>query len=234
MPVRAVLFDLGETLVGNNLNTFETFHRILESAGFTVSVRQVEEAFHLLKDGEGVVFDQLQGKIPPQDLYSLWDSMVLRALGIEDDGTLAIAIDNQWNAVSSPFAYPDVAPFLAFLKERGIKTGIVSNAYQEEIQDILEIVGLDPREFGVIVGGDTVHRAKPDPYIFQYAVETLGIPPSEAIFVGNQMEKDYTAAEKAGLVPFLVLRSSSGTLPEGIRTVTTLEALYEVVEEHIP
>jgi FMN phosphatase YigB (HAD superfamily) len=232
MPVRAVLFDLGGTLIGNNLDTFETFHRILESAGISIPVQQVEEAFSRVKEGEGAIFYQLMGKIPPAELYGLWDSMILRALGVEDDGTLAGIIDNQWIAVSSPFVYSDVAPFLGFLKERGIKTGIISNAYQEEIQMILEIVGLDP-EFDVIVGGDTIKRVKPDPCVFQYAVETLGIHPGEALYVGNVVEKDYTAAEKAGLIPFLIIHSQREDLPEGVRTVTTLTALQKVVEDLI-
>ncbi|MGC1120224.1 MAG: HAD family hydrolase [Candidatus Methanofastidiosia archaeon] len=233
MPVRAVLFDLGGTLIGNNLNTFEIFHKILESAGISVSVQKVEETFIRVKEGEGVIFDQLLGKIPSIELYSLWDSMVLRALGIEDDGALARTIDSQWIAASSPFAYHDVAPFLAFLREKGIKTGIISNGYQEEIQRILEIVGLDPQGFDVIVGGDTIKRAKPDPCVFQYAVETLGITPNEAMYVGNLMEKDYTAAERAGLIPFLVIRSPRGDLLEGVRTVATLTALQKVVEDHL-
>jgi FMN phosphatase YigB (HAD superfamily) len=230
MPVRAVLFDLGGTLVGNNLSICETFHKILESAGISISIQQVEEAFTRVEEGEGAIFHQLLGKIPPAELYSLWDSMVLRALGIEDDGTLASTIDSHWIAVSSPFVYSDVVPFLGFLKERGIKTGIISNGYREEIQRILEIVGLDP-EFDVIVGGDTIKRVKPDHCVFQYAVETLGIQPGEALYVGNIVEKDYTAAEKAGLIPFLVVRSQKEDLPEGVRTVTTFAALQRVVED---
>jgi HAD superfamily hydrolase (TIGR01662 family) len=232
MPVRAVFFDLGGTLIGNNLSTFETFQKILESAGFSISIPQVEEAFTRVKEGEGAIFYQLLGKIPPTELYGLWDSMILRALGIEDDGTLASTVDSQWFAVSSPFVYSDVVPFLIFLKENGIKTGIISNAYQEEIREILEIVGLDP-EFDVIVGGDTIKKVKPDPGVFQYAMETLGIHPGEALYVGDEVERDYTAAERAGLMPFLVIRAQSEDLPEGVRTITTFAALQKVVEDLI-
>lgn len=219
--------------MGNDLNIYETFHRILESQGISVSAQQVEEVFVRVKAGEGLIFDQLLGKIPPNELYCLWDSMILRALGIEDDGTLAHIIDSEWNTISAPFVYPDVVPFLSFLKKRGIRTGIISNAYQEEIQRILEMVGLDPLEFDIIVGGDTVKRVKPDPLVFQYAVEALEIAPVEALYVGNLMEKDYSAAEKAGLIPFLVLRSPSDDLPEGTKAVTSLEALQDVMRDNL-
>ncbi len=209
MPTKAVLFDLGGTLIENVLNPFETFQKILENRGIRVTVEDVERAFTATGEELGDRFVQLAGKIPFIELYRTWNLYVLKVLGVEDEN-LAKKVNEQWLNVCGIAVYSDVPEILVYLRERGIKTGIISNAYEEEIYQICEMADMDTNLFDVIVGADTVENMKPGPEIFLHALHVLGVAPEEAIYVGNSLEKDYRGAEKAGLKPVLLLREGKG------------------------
>lgn len=226
MPIKAVLFDLGDTLIGNSLTAFETFQKILEKNSIRVTTRNVEEAFVTAKKELEPPFEQLIGKIPLLEFYQLWDSLVLKALKVEDDGFLAKQIYEHWFNVCGITLFPDVTPALTMLRKKKIKTGIISNAYEEEIYQILAEVDLSG--FDIVVGSDTVRKAKPDPEVFLYAVKKLSIPPKEAVYVGNDIEKDYKGAEKAGMNPLLIVRENADV--SDVKYIKSLAGLAEYME----
>ena len=131
--------------------------------------------------------------MPLLEFYTMWNSLVLKALAVEDDGFLAKEIYERCFSFCGILLYPDVIPALTTLKKKKIKTGVISNAYEEEIHQILAEVDLS--EFDIIVGSDTVKKAKPDPEVFLYAARKLNIPAEEAVFVGDDLEKDYRGAD---------------------------------------
>lgn len=224
MLTKAVLFDLGDTLIGNVLNACETFQNILDQNGVHVSVEEVEKAFAAARKELHPPFEQLIGKMPLSEFYTMWDSLVLKALAVEDDGFLAKEINEQWFSVCGILLFPDVIPALTTLKKKKIKTGVISNAYEEEIYHILGEVGLN--EFDIVVGSDTVKKAKPDPEVFLYVAENLGILPEEAVFVGDDLEKDYKGAERAGMNPLLLVRGDD-TVPAPVNYIRSLRELQK-------
>lgn len=226
MSIKAVFFDLGDTLIESSSSAFETFQKILKTQGVYVSVEEVENAFTAAREELGDKFEQLIGRIPSSEFYRMWDSCVLKALRITDNGDLARIIHEQWSTTIKIMMFPDVKPTLTILKGKGIKTGIISNAYEEEIREICEGVGLDELFFDIIVGSDTAQKAKPDPEIFTYALRKLKITPEEAIFVGNDLEKDYNGAKRAGMNPFLIVRGDAET-PEPVTYIRSLRDLID-------
>ena len=98
MKTRAVLFDMGGTLVFATCSESETFRRILGSVGITRKRRDIEEALSKAKkelDAEG--FAEEFGKIPRGKFWKRRDSCVLKHLGIEDQkGELARVLDLRW------------------------------------------------------------------------------------------------------------------------------------------
>jgi putative hydrolase of the HAD superfamily len=224
MPIKAVLFDLGGTLIRNELTTFETFQKILECKGVNVTVKEVEKAFEEAHLKYGSEYDDMAGKVPLSELYTVWDAHVLHALGV-DDGNLAREIDEKWLEFCGIGIFPDVTITLDILKCKGIKIGIISNAYEEEIYGICGMVDLKA-DFDVIVGVDTAKRRKPHPEIFMHALERLDVKPEEALYVGNSVEKDYHGAERVGMYPFLIVRSDA-QVDENIKCVRTLVSLVD-------
>ena len=86
--------------------------------------------------------------------------------------------------------------------------GIVSTKYRRRIEGILERERLLD-SFAVIVGGEDVSQHKPDPQSLLLALDRLGVPAREALYVGDSVT-DAQAARRAG-VPFVAVLS--GTTP---------------------
>ncbi len=89
---------------------------------------------------------------------------------------------------------PDV---LDALEARGIAWGIVTNKAMRFTAPLAAKLGLATRA-GAIVGGDTTAFAKPHPAPLLHAADLLDIPPSECIYVGDDL-RDMTAGHAAGM-----------------------------------
>jgi phosphoglycolate phosphatase len=68
---------------------------------------------------------------------------------------------------------------------------------ESAVRRALAVHGLDGH-VGSVVGRDSVETRKPDPGPLLAALETLGVPPERALFVGDS-ERDAAAARAAGV-----------------------------------
>jgi 2-haloalkanoic acid dehalogenase type II len=201
--VKAVLFDLGGTLVYTT-EIPKVYKRILEAHGIKRSLQEISHAHeetenHLDIRELALLFDEY---------WIRWNLQILKRLGIRENmRTLAETIANQWWNYSDVELYPDVKETLQQLKARGLKIGIVTNGLESDYRQILQKVGL-LNSFDVIVGIDTVGKMKPHKDIFLYALNKLEVSASETLFVGDRLEEDYEGAKKAGLRPLLIDRDN--------------------------
>ena len=230
MSIKAVLFDLDSTLIERSFSVSEAFHKILNKRGIQVPIKEIEKALIEVKKELEDAFEEQHGKIPVFEFYKTWNFYVLKALGIEDpEGDISKEAYEQWVNFSGIKVYPDAKSTLTALRRKGIKTGIISGGYEEEIQRILEAVGLDEPPFDVIVGSNTIKKRKPDPEIFLYALRMLGVEPEESIFVGDDLKRDYNAAKRVGMKPFLFVKLESSA-PENVRKIKNLMSLIEYLD----
>jgi HAD superfamily hydrolase (TIGR01509 family) len=89
---------------------------------------------------------------------------------------------------------------LESLRSRGLKLGLVSNAFDppELLHRDLGRMGLAER-LDVAVFSSEVGRRKPDPLIFRTALDRLGVEPGRALFVGDSLEADIAGAAGLGM-----------------------------------
>ncbi len=209
MAIKAVLFDLGGTLIKYDVvHAGEIFQRILISLGISRSLAETEIAFlNAEKEAKDTDLPSSFGKIKCEEYWHQWDSLVLKHLGIAENVELARIVQSKWFDFVNFKLYPEVEDVLLELQQRGLKLGLISTAYEEEIYFILEEVDLEKASFDIIVGVDTVEKVKPDRDIFRYAISKLNVRPEEAIFVGDHVEADYNGAENAGLHALLIDRT---------------------------
>lgn len=92
--------------------------------------------------------------------------------------------------------FPGIAQVLAAIEEAGSRWGVVTNKREDLARIMLERLDLSARS-GVLIGGDTLARHKPDPLPVTTACEWLGVSPSEAVFVGDDT-RDIAAGRSAG------------------------------------
>lgn len=240
LKIKAVLFDLGNTLVYSRPEM--TFQRILADHGVTKPLAEVKEA--IIRGNAEFDIRKHEG-LSAHAFYTLWNIIQLKHLGLEGSKArrLAATIDSQWWKYAEFHVYSDVERSLHRLKQMGLKLGIITGGFEEDIEAIMPKTGLDDL-FDVKVGVDTTGKRKPHPKAFKHALEQLGLKPSEAIFVGDNFKADYEGAEKAGMIPVLIRRKGPPVqklfteicleLPSGIRSIQRLDEILDVLKKTNP
>ena len=92
--------------------------------------------------------------------------------------------------------YPGAEEVLAELERRGVPMAIVTSRLRHATLRGLDICGLS-RHFEVIITPEDVRNAKPHPEPVLLALERLGVPAAEALFVGDSPH-DIAAGRAAG------------------------------------
>jgi putative hydrolase of the HAD superfamily len=92
------------------------------------------------------------------------------------------------------------------LRDRGLKVGLVSNAFDPGwlLHEDLARMGLGER-LDVAVFSSEVGKRKPHPAIFEAALERLGVEPERALFVGDRRYEDVRGSKEAGMTAVLAL-----------------------------
>ncbi len=106
--------------------------------------------------------------------------------------------------------FPDAPPFLAALRERGLKLVCVSN-WDVSLGDVLERCGLAAALDGVVSSAE-VGASKPDPAVFERALEIAGTTASRALHVGDTVEEDVAGARAAGIRVLHLDRDGGGDI----------------------
>jgi putative hydrolase of the HAD superfamily len=120
------------------------------------------------------------------------------ALGVDGDLTEVLLASLRFRA------YPDAAPALTNLRERGLRIVVVSN-WDHSLHERLEETGLAPLVDGAVASAELGH-AKPEREIFEHALELAGAAPGAALHAGDSPREDVEGALAAGLRAVLVAR----------------------------
>ncbi len=136
----------------------------------------------------------------------------LRALGVPEDRLDDEAADAclrayNWGSIPGVRLYPDALEVIHHLRARGLRLGLVTNAFAPMWMREREMarLGLPPDLFGCRVCSADVGYLKPHPAIFQHALRSLGVRPEEAVFVGDNPEADIAGAQGVGMRAILRL-----------------------------
>ena len=181
--ISAVLFDYGMVLSDvPEAADWRLLERVLdvEEEAFQAAYWKYRDAYD-----RGALSAQTYWEIVARDLNKPIDAAILRAL-IDAD----TVVWTQPNLVMIEWA--------ASLNRAGMKTGILSN-----IGDAMEagVLGRFPAlaEFTHHTFSHRLGIAKPDAAIYRHAVEGLGVPVGEILFVDDR-EENIRAARVAGMV----------------------------------
>jgi putative hydrolase of the HAD superfamily len=106
---------------------------------------------------------------------------------------------------------------LEALRNRGLKTGLVSNATDPGwlLRADLERQGLAPYLDTVVLSSELGKR-KPHPAIFQAALSELGAAPERTLFVGDRLVEDVRGPAELGMATVQALWFRADENPEGI------------------
>lgn len=193
--IRAVLFDLGGTLVDDRdyagwVDLARRVYLDLDADTLAHFVAEVEREF----DAHPPTVDR------EEEFVEFWRQILRRSAGKEIDRRVAVQYLALLREAEGPVRlFSDVRRCLDQLRAERRHLGIVSNSTSEaSVRRILHRVGiLDYFERVVSSGSEGV--AKPAAEIFRRATARLGVRPEEALYVGNLPTTDVRAAAAAGL-----------------------------------
>lgn len=178
--VKAVIFDLDGTL----LNTLDDLHNSVSYALKSLSLPPRTRNETRLAVGDGI------GNLIARSIENGKDSPLF------DQCLTLFQKHYQQHNADATAPYPEILPLLHTLRQHGIAIGIVSNKIDSAVQ------ALTHRYFeGLIdsaVGEREGVRRKPCPDSLFHCLETLGIAPENAIYVGDS-EQDILTAQNAKL-----------------------------------
>jgi putative hydrolase of the HAD superfamily len=109
--------------------------------------------------------------------------------------------------LSTPWvAAPQAVDVLWSLSNAGYLLAVVSNAFgtvAEELQQngVCSITGETMPRVGIVIDSHIVGLEKPDPRIFNLALDALGVEASRSLYVGDTVKFDVLGAQAAGLHP---------------------------------
>ena len=129
--------------------------------------------------------------------------------------------------------FKDAIPILAELKRRGINLGIIANQPLGTAERLKKWGMI--KFFDVIAASAELGIAKPDPAIFQWALEQANCIPRNAVMVGDRLDNDIAPANRTGIHTVRLLRGigayhepqSRDELPE--YTIRTLAELFDLI-----
>lgn len=189
-PLAGVLFDLDGTLLDTASDIARALNRALAESG--LEPLPVSEVSRMIGRGSPILIERAVAARG-------------RVMGEADQAALLERFFHHYGELeetneSDAQPYPGVSETLRCLHEHGMRMAVVTNKHQRFASGLLHRLDL-MRWIGVIVGGDTCERRKPDPQPLLFACESLAVPPAQALMVGDSIN-DVTAA-RAALIPIL-------------------------------
>ena len=219
MDVRAIAFDVNGTLVhiltdDHSAQIFRAAGHFLTYQGIDLRRHQVQELyFRHLKDQQHASAEEY----PEFDAPAIWKAIIdehetdfTRDLPLEKRAQMPLFLAEMTRGVARRKLrlYPHVRKVLGVLRER-FPLALVTDAQSAYARGELHRVGLLEFFDPIVVSGDHGYR-KPDRRLFQLALDGLGVPAEQTLYIGNDMHRDIYGARQAGM-PTVMFDSDQGT-----------------------
>lgn len=207
--IRAVFFDFGDTLASLSPTKEDLFLQAAASLGIKLSLPVVRRAYQI------VDFHNKYSSVNLKDraaFYRSYNEQLCEALGVSSHfDQLQPGLVTNFKEKKSWQLLEDVPQILTRLQQRRIPLAIVAN-WDRDLPELTEQLGI--REFfGTIVSSQQAGVEKPDPAIFNRALENMSLSADESVlYLGNEYRADVMGARSAGLLPVLIDRF--GLYPE--------------------
>ncbi len=182
--IKMIFFDAGNVFVSDDPSgcfAYEELYKRITADGTRMSP---EEFFRLrtehIQQGGGLW--SFVAQYVPEAEFKVWQKAVRDAMYC------------QWSKLSPAIkSMNDVPERLA----NHYRLGIIANQ-PEQMEDVLVERGLR-QYFEVIALSDALGLYKPDPKLYEWAIEKSGLPAHQTLMVGDRIDNDIIPAKKVGM-----------------------------------
>jgi putative hydrolase of the HAD superfamily len=211
MPIKAVLFDMFDTLMLIEKNhefyspSLMRMYRYLNKNGIDVPFDKFNAVYIEVRDALYAKAD-LNFEEPH---FNVRVSEALKSLGYNYDVSSPLVIEATGEFCEEFMKYVRIDENAeAMLKgvHGRYKLGIISNfAIPECVLKLLKVNNLNGL-FDVVVVSAAVNKRKPSPEIFQSTLKALGVSASETVFVGDTIDADIEGPKAVGMKTIYIER----------------------------
>ncbi len=202
--IRTILFDAAGTLFYLTKTVGDHYAYVGREVGLDLDAQQLERAFH-------AAWQQMPRRPAidgprENDDKGWWRELVGRMFDQVSRSLSEFDRDNFFEIAYEHFAeagvwklYPEVLDVLEQLQER-FQLAVVSN-FDGRLRLILRNLGIS-KYFAHVFISSELGADKPDPEIFRRALKVMHLNANEVLHVGDDPERDWKAANEAGLLVF--------------------------------
>lgn len=220
-PIRAVLFDLDNTLADRDAafsNWCRWFARERLALTNDEAIAEVVATMVAMDD---------DGRLPRETFFHQVKSQHPRLDAEVDE--LVEAFRSELSTHLPPLD-DAAAALLAALDGAQLPWGIVTNGSSQHQRRKLRHLGLETRA-GCILISEDVGLRKPDAAIFRLAAERLGVPTQQVLFVGDHPAADVMGAARTGMQTAWLQRNRSW--PDHLTAVSPDHQISSLRDVHV-
>ncbi|MGP4038991.1 HAD family hydrolase [Gracilibacillus sp. D59] len=256
--INTIIFDLDDTLLWDKKSVKTAFEETCQLANekYGVDPEQLEEAVReearkLYQGYETYEFTQMIGINPFEGLWGnflddhtyfkkmaeivpdyrkdAWTNG-LKKMGIDDEGFGEyLAEQFPINRKKNPFVYEETFSVLKKLKN-DYQLVMLTNGSPDLQNTKLTITPELKDYFDHIIISGGFGKGKPDPSIFEHALETAGVTKDEALMVGDNLMTDILGANRTGIQSVWINRENKQpTDVQPTHQIKHLEDLYTIL-----
>jgi putative hydrolase of the HAD superfamily len=242
MDIRAVAFDVNGTLI--EIQTEDGREQIFRAVAHFLTYQGIDMRRHEVRDLYFQILKDQQHSSPEEhpefDAVEIWSKIInghmtdfTSQLPAEKLRQMPGFLAEMYRGISRRQCrlYPHVRDVLDILRPH-FPLAVVTDAQSAYARGELHKVGLLDYFDPIVVSGDYGYR-KPDRRLFQTAIDGLGVPAANTLYIGNDMHRDVYGAREAGMRT-VMFDSPQGTkeysdcVPD--HTITDYRALLEILE----
>jgi len=231
--IRAVFFDLDDTLVGDGavdaallaIGELAARHPDLDTDAMRTANATVWSGCWA-SQGEQWMRGELKDDALTREVWRRTLSGAGAGGELVDE-----AVELHLEAERRTFAlFEDSRDVLVELRRRGIPIGLITNGPSAFQREKLRTVGIDGL-FDVVVASGDIGVLKPDAEIFRHALDRAGVLSAASLHVGDSFAADVMGAVGAGLSAFWLNRERIAAPPNAPRHVEgdSLRTVLELV-----
>lgn len=229
-PYSMIFFDAGGTLFKAHPSIGEIYSRVAARYGTEAGASEIETVFQRLwhdRDGMSGLVSYSDEKKEKEWWYGFVRDVFAPFGGVRGYDDFFKELHDLFGSAECWRLFPEVTGVLESLAGAGKRLAIVSN-WDRRLTGICEGLQIRPY-FEFILASAEFGAAKPSPRIFQEALRQSGVPPEQAVHIGDSLEDDVGGAARAGIASILVDRNrrrdrGPGSF-EGVRVISHLEEL---------
>ena len=211
MRIKAVLFDMDGVIIDSEMEYLKHLYKFALEKNPNVKIEELYGTVGTIKRDCWLVVEKAVNS------GQTWEELHAEYLP-------------RWRDIFDTMDYkaifrPEVLDVMAQLKEMGLRLAVASSTNIEQVKKILDMNHVS-EYLELMVSGSTFKRSKPDPEIYLYTAEKMGLAPEECLVIEDSTV-GITAGHRAGM-PVVALIDNRFSFARSLADYE-LESLEEIV-----